>query len=144
MVQAFGATISGTVLLDKRKLWLVDGCLEYRQPIITNASPPKRPKTYCTQSLYPFFSEFPKYRLRSQQKRLGGVSSQRNYVSASLDEVKLKNLVLWTDTIKKITTVKSYRSLYGVKLNNRSFENLKFRVWNNGSMYRLRAGSLFP
>ena len=34
-VQAFGSTVN------KRWLWLVNGCLEYHRPIITNACPPK-------------------------------------------------------------------------------------------------------
>ena len=32
-VQAFGATISGIVWVDKRNLWLVNGCLGYHRPI---------------------------------------------------------------------------------------------------------------
>lgn len=113
----FGATMSGIVWLGGRKLWLVNGCLEYHQPVITNASPPKRLQNV----------EFLKYRLRSQNKRLGGVSSQRNYGSASLDEVKLKNLVLWTESIKWITTVKSYRNLSMVlKLIIDFFKTLRF------------------
>ena len=42
LVQAFGATISGTIWVDKRWLWLVNGCLGYHRPIITNACSPKR------------------------------------------------------------------------------------------------------
>ena len=34
-VQAFGSTVN------KRWLWLVNGCLQYHRPIITNAFPPK-------------------------------------------------------------------------------------------------------
>ena len=40
-VQAFAATISGIVWVDKRCLWLFNVCLEYHRPITTNACPPK-------------------------------------------------------------------------------------------------------
>ena len=43
------ATISGFVWVDKHYLWLVNGCLEYHRPIITNTCPPTRPQ----KSLYP-------------------------------------------------------------------------------------------
>ena len=40
-VQTFGAANSRIVWVDKRYLLLVDGCLEYHRPIMTNACPPK-------------------------------------------------------------------------------------------------------
>ena len=35
-------TISGIVWVEKRYIWLRNGCLEYHRPIITDACPPKR------------------------------------------------------------------------------------------------------
>ena len=49
LVQAFGATISGIVWVDKRYCWSVNSWLEYHRPIITNACPTKR----FQKSLYP-------------------------------------------------------------------------------------------
>ena len=54
--QAFGATTSGIVYVDKRYLWLVNGCLRYHQ-------------SHCTQSWYPFSLELLKWRMRSRLKR---------------------------------------------------------------------------
>ena len=50
-VQAFGVTISGIVWVCNRNLWLVNGCVEYHPPIITNACPPK----WSQKSLRPMF-----------------------------------------------------------------------------------------
>ena len=52
-VQVFGAMISGIVWVDRRYLWLVNGCLEYHQPIITNACPSKWSQKSWRQKLVP-------------------------------------------------------------------------------------------
>ena len=54
MGTSFGAKISGIVRVDKRYLWLVNGCLEYhRRPIITSACPLKRSQTSLRPKLVP-------------------------------------------------------------------------------------------
>ena len=53
MGTSFGAKISGIVRVDKRYLWLVNGCLEYHRPIITSACPLKRSQTSLRPKLVP-------------------------------------------------------------------------------------------
>ena len=52
-IQAFGAKGFGIVWLDKRSFWLVNGCLEYHRPIITNFCPPKWLKESLHSKLVP-------------------------------------------------------------------------------------------
>jgi len=49
MGKSLCATISEIILVDKRCIWLVNGCLEYHRPIITDACPPKQSQ----KSLHP-------------------------------------------------------------------------------------------
>ena len=53
MGTSFGAKISGIVRVDKRYLWLVNGCLEYHRPIITSACSLKRSQTSLRPKLVP-------------------------------------------------------------------------------------------
>ena len=53
MGTSFGAKISGIVRVDKRYLWLVNGCPEYHRPIITSACPLKRSQTSLRPKLVP-------------------------------------------------------------------------------------------
>ena len=53
MGTSFGAKNSGIVQVDKRYLWLVNGCLEYHRPIITSACPLKRSQTSLRPKLVP-------------------------------------------------------------------------------------------
>jgi len=61
MGTSFGATISGIIWVDKRYLWLVNGCLDYHRPIITSTtqtipdiiSALKRPQTSFRPKLVP-------------------------------------------------------------------------------------------
>ena len=46
--------ISGSISLDKRYLWLVNGFLEYHPPIITNTCPPKWPQKSLRLKLVSF------------------------------------------------------------------------------------------
>ena len=45
--------ISGMVWVDKRYLWLVNGCLEYHRPIRTNTCPPKPSQKSLYSKLVP-------------------------------------------------------------------------------------------
>ena len=64
-VLAFITTIYGTVWVDKRYLWFVNGCIEYHRPIITTVCHPNDPRNHCAQRLYPSFLEFLKWVIAS-------------------------------------------------------------------------------
>ena len=57
----FGARISGIIWADKWYSWMVNGCLEYHRPIITNTYPPKKSQKSLHPKLVPFSLEFLKW-----------------------------------------------------------------------------------
>ena len=44
-------------------LLMINGCLEYHRPIITNACPSRRSRNHSTQWLYQFFLDFRKWKI---------------------------------------------------------------------------------
>ena len=74
-IQTFGATVSGVVWVDKRYmyLWLVNSCLEYHRPIITNACPPKQSQKSLHPKLVPILPRVSEV----------GYNSKKIYIQAS-------------------------------------------------------------
>ena len=91
-------------LVDKRYLWLVNGCLEYHRPIVTNPFPTKRSQKSLHQKLVPILPRVSDVG-NSHQKRPNGIpktgpqcNSRLNWLSfkGNIKNGLLKNTVFST------------------------------------------------
>ena len=76
-------------LVDKRYLWLVNGCLEYHRPIVTNPCPPKRSQKSLHQKLVPILPRVSEVG-NSHQKRPNGIPKTGPQCNSRLNWLSFK------------------------------------------------------
>ena len=83
-------------LVDKRYLWLVNGCLEYHRPIVTNPFPTKRSQKSLHQKLVPILPRVSEVG-NSHQKRPNGIPKTGPQCNSRLNWLSFKgNIKKWS------------------------------------------------
>ena len=127
----FGTTISGIVWVDKHYLWLVNGCLEYHQPIITNTCPPKQTQKSMRPRLVLI--------LLGGRGQLQGRHLILSFLAHTLKIDTLESIVplFFTKKVSSFLSVEGGKALsWSLKIPNINFDNLFSPLWHTGDDVR--------